>query len=75
MKAAPKTLACLAAFDPDRKLPKAAGDGRVDPRSKACPSMVGSVAMKRRFEPHHIGWNARSLWQCPNAPYPHSEPG
>ena len=74
MKAAPETLAYVAAFDPDRKVPDALAVVDVDPESKSYSSIIGSVAMPNTGdELHHFGWNACSSCLCPNAPHPHSE--
>src|SRR6516165_8401240 len=74
MKAAPETLAYVAAFDPDRKVPDALAVVDVDPGSKSYSSIVGSVSMPNAGdELHHFGWNACSSCLCPNAPHPHSE--
>lgn len=74
MKAAPETLAYVAAFDPDRKVPDAITVVDVDPRSKTYSKIVNTVAMPHAGdELHHFGWNACSSCLCPNAPHPHSE--
>ena len=45
MKAAPETLAYVAAFDPDRKVPDAIAVIDVDPKSKTYSKVVSTVAM------------------------------
>ena len=74
MKAAPETLAYVAAFDPDRKTPDAIAVVDVDPKSRSYSQIVGSTAMPNAGdELHHFGWNACSSCLCPNAPHPHTE--
>src|SRR5205085_6729233 len=74
MKAAPETLAYVAAFDPDRRNPDAIAVVDVDPGSKTYSSIIGSTAMPNAGdELHHFGWNACSSCLCPNAPHPHAE--
>ena len=74
MKAAPETLAYVAAFDPDRQVPDVLAVVDVDPGSKSYSSIVASVAMPNAGdELHHFGWNACSSCLCPNAPHPHSQ--
>ncbi len=74
MKAAPETLAYVAAFDPDRKTPDAIAVVDVDPKSKSYSTIVGSTAMPNAGdELHHFGWNACSSCLCPNAPHAHAE--
>jgi selenium-binding protein 1 len=74
MKAAPETLAYVAAFDPDRKTPDAIAVVDVDPKSKSYSQIVGTTSMPNAGdELHHFGWNACSSCLCPNAPHPHSE--
>ena len=43
MKAAPETLAYVAAFDPDRKTPDAIAVVDVDPKSKSYSEIIGTV--------------------------------
>src|SRR5258706_5054720 len=74
MKAAPETLAYVAAFDPDRKTPDAIAVVDVDPKSKSYSTIIGSTAMPNAGdELHHFGWNACSSCLCPNAPHAHAE--
>src|SRR5499426_2213732 len=74
MKAAPETLAYVAAFDPDRKTPDAIAVVDVDPQSKSYSEIIGNVEMPNAGdELHHFGWNACSSCLCPNAPHPHAE--
>jgi methanethiol oxidase len=74
MKAAPETLAYVAAFDPDRKTPDAIAVVDVDPKSKTYSQIIGSTAMPNAGdELHHFGWNACSSCLCPNAPHAHAE--
>ncbi len=74
MKAAPETLAYVAAFDPDRKTPDAIAVVDVDPKSKSYSEIIGTVEMPNAGdELHHFGWNACSSCLCPNAPHPHAE--
>jgi methanethiol oxidase len=74
MKAAPETLARVAAFDPDRKVPDVLAVVDVDPGSKSYSNIVASVPMPNAGdELHHFGWNACSSCLCPNAPHPHAE--
>src|SRR6266480_4496698 len=73
-KAAPETVAYVAAFDPDRKVPDAIAVVDVDPKSKNYSRIVGNVEMPSvGDELHHFGWNACSSCLCPNAPHPHVE--
>ena len=61
MKAAPETLAYVAAFDPNRKTPDAIAVVDVDPKSKTYSQIIGSTAMPNvGDELHHFGWNACS---------------
>ena len=74
MKAAPETLAYVAAFDPARKTPDAIAVVDVDPKSKHYSQIVNSTPMPNAGdELHHFGWNACSSCLCPNAPHPHAE--
>ena len=45
MKAAPETLAYVAAFDPNRKVPDAIAVVDVNPKSKTYSSIIGTVKM------------------------------
>src|SRR5438874_8055190 len=73
-KAAPETLAYVAAFDPERKVPDAIAVVDVDPKSKSYSKIVANVDMPNvGDELHHFGWNACSSCLCPNAPHPHAE--
>ena len=73
-KAAPETVAYVAAFDPDRKTPDAIAVVDVDPKSKSYSRIVGTTPMPNvGDELHHFGWNACSSCLCPNAPHPHVE--
>ena len=74
MKAAPETLAYVAAFDPERKSPDAIAVVDVDPNSKSYSQIIGTTAMPNAGdELHHFGWNACSSCLCPNAPHAHAE--
>jgi methanethiol oxidase len=74
MKAAPETLAYVAAFDPERETPDAIAVVDVDPKSGTYSKIVGATAMPNTGdELHHFGWNACSSCLCPNAPHPHME--
>ena len=74
MKAAPETLAYVAAFDPNRKTPDAIAVVDVDPKSRTYSQIVGTTAMPNAGdELHHFGWNACSSCLCPNAPHAHVE--
>ena len=74
MKAAPETLAYVAAFDPNRKTPDAIAVVDVDPKSRTYSQIVGTTPMPNPGdELHHFGWNACSSCLCPNAPHPHIE--
>ena len=74
MKAAPETLAYVAAFDPTQSVPDELSVVDVDPASPRYGQIVHKVAMPNRGdELHHFGWNACSSCLCPNAPHPHSE--
>src|SRR5947199_93554 len=73
-KAAPETVAYVAAFDPDRKVPDAIAVVDVDPKSKSYSSIISQTPMPNAGdELHHFGWNACSSCLCPNAPHPHVE--
>ena len=70
MKAPPETLAYVAAFDPDRKTPRAIAVVDLDPKSGTYSQIVGSTPMPNTGdELHHFGWNACSSCLCPNAPH------
>src|SRR5215470_1658530 len=74
MKAAPETLAYVAAFDPERKVPDEIAVVDVNPASPSYSSIVGKTAMPNAGdELHHFGWNACSSCLWPNAPHPHVE--
>ena len=74
MKAAPETLAYVAAFDPNGKTPDAIAVVDVDPKSSTYSQIVGSTVMPNAGdELHHFGWNACSSCLCPNAPHAHAE--
>ncbi len=74
MKAAPETLAYVAAFDPARAVPDELAVVDVDPKSASYGKIVNTVAMPNvGDELHHFGWNACSSCLCPNAPHPHAE--
>ncbi len=74
MKAAPETIAYVAAFDPERKTPDALAVVDVDPKSATYSQIIGSTPMPNAGdELHHFGWNACSSCLCPNAPHPHAE--
>jgi selenium-binding protein 1 len=73
-KAAPETVAYVAAFDPDRKTPDAIAVVDVDPNSKSYSKIINTTPMPNAGdELHHFGWNACSSCLCPNAPHPHVE--
>jgi len=74
MKAPAETLAYVAMFDPERKVPDALAVVDVDPGSASYAEIVGRVDMPNPGdELHHFGWNACSSCLCPNAPHPHVE--
>src|SRR5262245_53741820 len=65
MKAPQETLAYVASFDPDRKVPDALAVVDVDPASPSYSTIVGSVSMPHTGdELHHFGWNACSSCLC-----------
>jgi selenium-binding protein 1 len=73
-KAPAETVAFVAAFDPERKVPDALAVVDVDPKSKSYSKIVGKLELtKPGDELHHFGWNACSSCLCPNAPHPHVE--
>ena len=70
-KAAPETLAYVAAFDPQRKKPDEIAVVDVDPQSISYSQIVGSVSMsKPGDELHHFGWNACSSCALPERTSP-----
>lgn len=74
MKAPQETLAYVASFDPERKVPDALAIVDVDPASPSYSTIVSTVSMPHTGdELHHFGWNACSACLCPNAPHPHVE--
>jgi len=74
MKAPQETLAYVASFDPERKVPDALAVVDVDPASPSYATIVGTVPMPHTGdERHHFGSNACSSCLCPNAPHPHVE--
>src|SRR5260370_5200537 len=74
MKAPQETLAYVASFDPDRKVPDEIAVVDVNHRSPTYSQIVGRIAMPNAGdELHHFGWNACSSCLCPNAPHPHIE--
>ena len=74
MKAPAETLAYVAAFDPDRKVPDGIAVVDVDPASASYSKILNTVAMPNAGdELHHFGWSACSSSLCPNAPHPHIE--
>ena len=74
MKAAPETLAYVAAFDPTATVPDELAVVDVDPKSATYGQIVHSLPMPHTGdELHHFGWNACSSCLCPNAPHPHME--
>lgn len=74
MRAAPESLAYVAAFDPSRNRPDALAVVDVDPRSSSYSKIIGRTDMTNvGDELHHFGWNACSSSLCPNAPHPHME--
>src|SRR5712671_5745055 len=71
-KAAPETIAYVAAFDPDRKTPDAIAVVDVDPKSTSYSRIISTTPMPNAGdELHHFGWNACSSCLCPNSPHPH----
>jgi len=73
-KAAPETVAYVAAFDPNRKTPDAIAVVDVDPKSASYSRIISTTPMPNAGdELHHFGWNACSSCLCPNAPHPHVE--
>src|SRR5262245_44340035 len=73
-KAPAETVAFVAAFDPERKVPDALAVVDVDTKSKSYLQIVGNLSLKTPGdELHHFGWNACSSCLCPNAPHPHVE--
>ena len=73
-KAPAETLAYVATFDPERKLPDALAVVDVDPKSANYSKIVGKLDLAYPGdEVHHFGWNACSSCLCPNAPHPHVE--
>ena len=73
-KAPAETVAFVAAFDPERKVPDSLAVVDVDPRSKSYSKIVGKLDLTHPGdELHHFGWNACSSCLCPNAPHPHVE--
>jgi selenium-binding protein 1 len=73
-KAPAETLAYVAAFDPERKVPDALAVVDVDPSSANYATIVGKLDLPHAGdELHHFGWNACSSCPCPNAPHPHVE--
>src|SRR5262245_2387839 len=74
MKSPAETIAYVAAFDPERKIPDTIAVVDVDPASRTYSQIVGQVDMPHAGdELHHFGWNACSSCLCPNAPHPHME--
>jgi selenium-binding protein 1 len=74
MKAPAETLAYVATFDPERRVPDALAVVDVDPGSREYARIVHTVPMPNvGDELHHFGWNACSSCLCPNAPHPHVE--
>ena len=72
-KAAKRTLAYVATFDPDGKS-RMPSRRSTSTESRSYAKIVGSVAMPNvGDELHHFGWNACSSALCPNAPHPHVE--
>jgi methanethiol oxidase len=73
-KAPAETLAYIAAFNPERKVPDALAVVDVDPSSASYAKIVGKLDLPSvGDELHHFGWNACSSCLCPNAPHPHVE--
>jgi selenium-binding protein 1 len=73
-KAPAETVAFVAAFDTERKVPDSLAVVDVDPRSKSYSKIVGKLDLTHPGdELHHFGWNACSSCLCPNAPHPHVE--
>jgi methanethiol oxidase len=74
MKSPAETIAYVAAFDPERKVPDAIAVVDVDPASQTYSQIISQVNMPHAGdELHHFGWNACSSCLCPNAPHPHME--
>ena len=74
MKSPPETIAYVAAFDPERKVPDAIAVIDVDPNSRTYSSILTQVDMPNAGdELHHFGWNACSSALCPYAPHPYLE--
>ena len=66
MKAPAETLAYVAAFDPNRKVPDGIAVVDVDPGSASYSKILNTVAMPNvGDELHHFGWNACSSCLCP----------
>lgn len=73
-KAPAETLAYVATFNPERKLPDALAVVDIDPKSASYSKIVGKLDLPYAGdEPHHFGWNVCSSCLCPNAPHPHVE--
>jgi len=73
-KAPPETVAYVVAFDPGRRKPDGIAVVDVDPKSRTCSQIVGTVSVPNAGDEfHHFGWNACSSCLCPNAPHPHVE--
>src|SRR6476620_9171631 len=73
-KAPAETLAYIAVFKPERKVPDALAVVDVDPSSASYAKIVGKLDLPSvGDELHHFGWNACSSCLCPNAPHPHVE--
>src|SRR5262245_7667247 len=73
-KAPPESIAYMAMFDPDRKMPDALAVVDVDPQSRSYATIVNKVsATQVGDEFHHFGWNACSSCLSPNLPHPHVE--
>lgn len=65
MKAAPETLAYVAAFDPDRKTPDAIAVVDVDAGPPTYSQIIGTTPMPNAGdELHYFGWNACSSCLC-----------
>src|SRR3979411_3162350 len=70
-KAAPETVAYVAAFAPTRMPPSAIAGVDVDPGSKTYSKIIGTTPMPNAGdELHHFGWNACSSCLCPNPTHP-----
>src|SRR4029434_6685982 len=73
-KAAPESVAYVAAFDPRRKSPDAIAVVDVNPKSSRYSKIINSVKVTNTGDEfHHVACNACSSCLCPTAPHPHVE--